>query len=347
MLRKSSTGWWKYGALLCLAMLILELKVYDITKNDTADCAILLFGLPRAFRSLVLPSLIRNVIPFNDCDYYVHYYYQTEETAGRSGQGGSIDPNDIRQLEHAVLTYGPNGRNRRVEFAFDTEDDFWKRYGNLIEKIRNTKVEGKYLYFPYKAKTYNHPTTTDNIIKMWHSIQSAWNLMESRQKQKYAKVAMIRSDVVYLTNLKLRDETTVTIPGFGRHPVSDRAIYGKYDAVRIWATQRLPRLDQHVQWIQQNDPGWGMHSERFMNYTIFPDMRDILKEDPHWCFLRARADESVWVRDCEISALSSINVGNVRTAVETAIGRPCPGNITKITQRFRSLSCAKAAAPVG
>jgi hypothetical protein len=35
-------------------------------------CAINLFGLPRAFRSLTLPSLIKNVIAVNaDCDFFV------------------------------------------------------------------------------------------------------------------------------------------------------------------------------------------------------------------------------------------------------------------------------------
>jgi hypothetical protein len=47
-------------------------------------CAINLFGLPRAFRSLTLPSLIKNVIAVNaDCDYFVHYYQVTQE----AGQG--------------------------------------------------------------------------------------------------------------------------------------------------------------------------------------------------------------------------------------------------------------------
>ena len=40
-------------------------------------CAICLFGLPRAFESLVLPSLVKNVVRPNarhGCDYFVHYY---------------------------------------------------------------------------------------------------------------------------------------------------------------------------------------------------------------------------------------------------------------------------------
>jgi hypothetical protein len=51
-------------------------------------CAINLFGLPRSFQSLVLPSFIENVIWPNaahNCDYFVHYFNLTQEAAGRSG----------------------------------------------------------------------------------------------------------------------------------------------------------------------------------------------------------------------------------------------------------------------
>jgi hypothetical protein len=336
-----------------------------------ARCAINLFGLPRAFRQLVLPSMIHHVIPFNDCDYYVHYYYMTQEVAGRSGEGGVMDPNDIRLLEQAVCQHAPHGtdtagrrhprRTPIVEFAVDTEADFWRQYTPLVEKIRTTKVAstGRPLYFPYKALTYRQFTTTDNIIKMWHSIQSAWNLMERSEHSRhfnYTIVAMLRSDVVYVTKVQIDSSsaqndssaTTVTIPAFGKHPVSDRAIYGNHDAVKIWATQRLSQLDAHVHWVQKNHPGWGMHSERFMDWTIFPHMRAMVREDPYWCFLRARADESVWIRDCEISAAPTIRkaLGDVRTAVETAIGRPCSDNITQVNLRARALYCAASAATV-
>jgi hypothetical protein len=353
----------------------------------------------------VLPSLIYHVIPYNDCDYYVHYYNVTEEAAGRSGEGGVVNPDDVRLLERAVLLHGPGGsttttttttsrtrRRRRpiVEFAMDTEADFWRQYTAVVEKIRTTNmtIDGKKsrpLYFPYKAQTYKRFTTTDNIIKMWHSIQSAWYLMERSERSRqlhYTTVAMLRSDVVYVTKMEIlvdassssssSEPPVVTIPAFGQHPVSDRAIYGHRDAVQIWATQRLARLDDHVHWVAQKHPGWGMHSERFMAWTIFPAMRQHLlqidgqqqpppplrrddgeyrpddgtpllqiREDPHWCFLRARADGSVWIRDCEISSERSVRqyVGDVRTAVETAIGRPCTGEIVQVNLRAQALYC--------
>jgi hypothetical protein len=88
-------------------------------------CAINLFGLPRAFRSLTLPSLIKNVIELNaDCDYFVHYYHVTNEAPGRLGQGGTIDPYEILLLKNAVLQAAVARNKSRapiVDFTSDTD----------------------------------------------------------------------------------------------------------------------------------------------------------------------------------------------------------------------------------
>jgi hypothetical protein len=78
-------------------------------------CAINLFGLPRAFQSFVLPSLIQNVIRQNathNCDYFVHYFNLTQEAAGRSGEGGHLNPSEILLLEQHVLQEAPPGQSR-------------------------------------------------------------------------------------------------------------------------------------------------------------------------------------------------------------------------------------------
>jgi len=250
----------------------------------------------------------------------------------------------------------------RVEFAVDTEEEFWKQYSDLIDTIRTAKSKGKYLYFPWKARTYKHPTTTDNIVKMWHTIQSSFQLMERTAAStgtQYDIVAMLRSDVVYVTPIDIHDATPeaqdsssskvpVTIPNFGNHPVSDRIIYGPREAVQVWATERFSRLDQHVEYVQEHDPGWGMHSERFLNTTIFPRIREqgfAIRQHPRICFLRARADESVWVSDCggpaSVAAPSIMTAlgDDMKTVVEETIGRKC-GETTKVRATVRSLDCA-------
>lgn len=343
-------------------------------QRDPNDrCAINFFGLPRAFESLVLPSIIKNIItPNPGCDYYVHYYHMTEELQGRSGGGGTIDPTAILLLRDAVHNAArQNGDENTplpiVEFVFDKEEDFWKKYSILIERIRTTVVNGKYLYFPWKAKTYQHPVTTDNIVKMWHSIQSSYQLMEDVAASKnieYKIVAMLRSDVVYVTPINIHDApkrpnnayVPVTVPNFGKHPVSDRIIYGPREAVKIWATQRFAHLESHVDFILKNDPGWGMHSERFVNYTLFPLIQNVTKirQHPSLCFFRARADESVWVSDC-YSATRTVAAPSIMehllkggrtllSVVQDAIGRPCSGTKpVRLTQSVRSLACSKIA----
>jgi hypothetical protein len=301
--------------------------------------------------------------PNPGCDYYVHYYHMTEELGGRSGNGGAIDPTAILLLRDAVHNAAKE-RNMSylpiVEFVFDHEEDFWNKYNDLIQKIRTTKVSGKYLYFPWKANTYHHPVTTDNIVKMWHSIQAAYQLMEDSATAKnidYKMVAMLRSDVVYVTPVDIHDAlnatTTstelapVTVPDFGKHPVSDRIIYGPREAVKIWATKRFSQLESHVQFILSNHPGWGMHSERFLDYTIFPLIRNVtsIRAHPTLCFFRARADETVWISDCfgTYSIIKQFLGRSLPSVVEATLGRNCSGRVVKLKPTVKSLDCSKKA----
>jgi len=358
------------------------------------SCAILFFGLPRAFDTLVMPSLQNNIFtPYNlqHCDFFVHYFDQKSEEAGRGNKGGEIHSDAVLTMKDAILEkynsiYDQNdnggdaatdqGRPPLVEFKADTPEQFVEQYADLVYKIRETKdPQGDTLYFPWRDKSYK-PVSMDNIIKMWHSIQSAWELMEDASKNsgtKYDTVAVIRSDVVYVTPLDLTDtgvdpntnqpnppSATVTIPGFDKWPVSDRAIYGPYEAVKVWATHRFSLLDQHVQFMYERHRGFGLHHERFFEFTMFPEMKRIflmkeqekinsvgeagtdeqapqeliIRESPTMCFMRARADDSVYITDCYNYAhigtghsLPSIKENlynqNALDALEKAIGRPC------------------------
>jgi len=336
------------------------------TSLKEERCAIAFFGLPRAFESLVLPSIEQNVIQPNaayHCDYFVQYYYLTDEPSGRSGGGGHINPDEILQLKQAVLKANTDPKRQpTVAFVMDKEEDFWKQYSPLIHKIRTfNDTQGRFLYYPWKARTYKHPYTTDNIVKMWHSLQSAFQIVETYQEKlnvQYTRVAMLRNDVTYMTPIDIyqtkkgiqdTENRYAVVPGFGRHPVSDRIIYGPYKAVKIWATERFQRLEEHVQSILRNMPGWGMHSEKFVNYTLFPAIRatgTTIVEHDILCFFRARADESVWITDCDGApgvSLPSIgqNLGSDRKgAVERVLGRPC-GQTRRLTYTVTTLDCKR------
>jgi hypothetical protein len=340
-------------------------------------CAINLFGLPRAFQSLVLPSFIQNVIRPNaahNCDYFVHYYNLTQEAAGRSGKGGHLNTSEILLLEQHVQHEAPPGQRRpKVFFLAEQEEDFWKKYEALISKTHVTKdSKGKFLYFPWKDKSYKNPATVDNIIKMWHSIQSAWLLMERHATEdnvQYSRVAMLRADVMYATSIDIyevvtnaqnndtetnvgalfdRENRFAVVPSFAKFPVNDRMIYGPHAAVKIWASERFARLETHVQSILKEKPGWGMHSETFLSHTLFPAIRQAgieIHEHPDMCFFRCRADESVWISDCnplpKTKAEGIARIGRIqkkKKVVERLLGRQC-GNVTALQRSVRAIDC--------
>jgi hypothetical protein len=334
-------------------------------------CAINLWGLPRAFSSLVLPSIERNIIRVNadyNCDYFVHFYVLEKEAAGRSGKGGTIDATQVYQLRSKVLEITQPillqhriqskvddavidfSRTPIVEYNFTTDADFWYTYKTVIDKVRNTvDSSGRKLYYPYIDSTFTFPTTIDNIIKMWHTIQESWSLMEEHERRlgiTYDRVAMIRNDVVYVTPLDIFEtqhrrgeiqfdvyNDIAVVPGFGRYPVSDRMIYGPRRAVKIWASERFERMDQHAQWTLNHTPGWGLHSEKFVNATLLPAIREVgvtVVEHDTVCFFRARADSSAWVSDCAQRVNGRgiadylVRLGaNKRVLMENLLGRPC------------------------
>ncbi|KAG7369512.1 hypothetical protein IV203_027258 [Nitzschia inconspicua] len=275
-------------------------------------CAINMFGLPRSFRDFVLPSLVENVINVNarhNCDYFVHYYNKTEESSSRSGIGGSIDPNDVlllRQVIHQVYksmnitSYLP-----RVEFVSDTDDDFYHARNDTIYFINEMPKRHNLTENPYYTTQSGYDLNTlINILKMWHSQTKVFQLMEATgkkaahnsQKSKssspyYARVAMLRIDVIYMTPIDVfrvpndpapkqydiynfdpgaswhnplegpinrsdyyfQDDQNihVVIAGFASHPINDRMIIGPYEAVKLWATERWNLHPQYIQLLKR------------------------------------------------------------------------------------------------
>mmetsp|Transcript_25395 Transcript_25395/g.54160 ORF Transcript_25395/g.54160 Transcript_25395/m.54160 type:complete len:520 (+) Transcript_25395:48-1607(+) len=306
-------------------------------KDDhpTSSCAILFFGLPRSFKLFVLPSIIENIIVpnlDNNCDYYLHYHAVASEGQNRAGEsGGTINGNDVFLLEDAIrrTTAGTGKGAPRISITNSTIEDFEKARGKVMILYETARDEnGEYLYFPYNAASWEYPNTIRNMVKQWHSIDAVWQHMEENAKalkKSYSRVAMLRNDVMYVTPFDMyslsnneRDigNNHVVVPDWANYPVNDRMIAGPYDAVKVWATERFQRIESHVR--DYPIPGWGMHSEKFMNFSIFPAMLSASKDDskklssslspgyvldqnPSVCFLRARADWSVWIEDCNDS----------------------------------------------
>jgi hypothetical protein len=326
--------------------------VYDydsITSNAlkmdrrSRRCAFNLFGLPRSFKDLVLPTMIKNVIIPNiqyDCDYFVHFYNVTYEPPSRSGKGGPIMPEDVYLLREAVhrIAVGAGRQLPHVGFMLDKEENFERKHADLLRKVRRNHR------LTWKHDGYTVVTGV-NIIKMWYSISSVWDFMkehESFQNMRYKRVAMLRSDVVYLTPIDIftsapdgvfdNFNNRSVIPGFARSPVNDRMFYGPYEASKIWATGRFPRFDDYIFKSKRY-----LHSERFLRAAILPEIRAqsiSVDEDPSICFWRARADQSVWV-DCGGLGLKAL--------LESLLKRSCsvlPANLSDNAEQLPVLNCS-------
>jgi hypothetical protein len=312
-------------------------------------CALCFFGLPRAYKTMVLPSIVRNLLIPNvrhNCDIYVHHYKQYEEEAGRRNRGGKINPDDIFLLEAAAKQvaeiHGPkDGRNAHripnIAFTYDTDAMFLEKRKALLDKYHNTMgPDGKPAYFPWGTKTYTS-ASLDNMVRQWHSIEFAYKLLDHHAKQRdvtYSRVGMFRNDAMYLTPIDIamldkgqadtKNKHVVVAP-FAQYPINDRMIYGPYDAVKIWSTKRFELIEKRVQLAK--DPGFEMHSERFLNASVFPAIQELGFEttmNRDICFVRTRADEAALANDCSVGGLTR-GFGNMnkKALVEDIVGKNC------------------------
>jgi uncharacterized protein YhfF len=160
--------------------------------------------------------------------------------------------------------------------------------------------------------------------------------MEEHAKQfnkTYTRVAMFRSDVVFVTPIDIfrkknhdidYENRHAVIPYFGKFPVNDRMIHGPYEAVKMWATERLPRVHEHV----KNPKASGLHSEKYLKQTIFPLIRELgfeIQEDRGICFFRCRADGPIHFKDCEDMKFdwSRSKITDQQRILEDLLGQPC------------------------
>jgi hypothetical protein len=323
------------------------------------NCAICFFGLPRSFESLVLPSVITNILMPNidhGCDIFVHYYDIEEEEPGRASKGGRIDTTAVANLKDKIdeIYAGDLGFAQKpdVIVVSDTEDTFWDARRDALDEYRHAKApDGNFKYFPWKDKSYIWPTSTDNIVKQWHSIEGVWGAMtkhgEAKQKN-YSRVAMLRSDVVYVTPINIYETSkhlhdhsneVAVIPKFATYPVNDRMMYGPYEAVKVWATERFSRLEQHA----QDRPGYGMHSEKYLADSILPAIEDHgfrVEQSPHICFFRARADGQVHLNDCDDnSRFHPISFRRKQQWVEEASNVTCTGQVGEKRTLYKRVNC--------
>jgi hypothetical protein len=97
-----------------------------------------------------------------------------------------------------------------VKFVGDTDDDFRNERRSYIEKIFGTAHNNHNNNNPYfiQEESFTNQTVY-NILKMWHSQDRVWRLMEDTSTNHhhvyryYDRVAMLRLDVVYMTPIDI------------------------------------------------------------------------------------------------------------------------------------------------
>ncbi|CAJ1967994.1 unnamed protein product [Cylindrotheca closterium] len=341
-----------------------EVKV--AIETDAADgfqCAICFFGLPRSYKEMVLPSIVKNVLEPNakyNCDIFVHFYARKKELKGRFNPGGEMDPKEIYALESAVwevMNYSTasltsSASTPAVIFSNDTERAFFDLRGGQLDKYLKTRDvdTGKKLYFPWKQTSWKRSSLV-NLIRQWHSIENVFRSMENymwKAQKNYTRVAMLRNDAMYLSPIdilqldnddansstdKKKKRSNVdsnnrhfVIAPFAKFPVNDRMIYGPYDAIKIWATRRFDLIEKRAN--KTSNRGMVMHSETFMQRTIIPAMkRKGYKEHVHpgLCFIRTRPDSKALFNDCRTRGVAKgfEEESAIVSTIESILQRSC------------------------
>ena len=162
-------------------------------------------------------------------------------------------------------------------------------------------------YFPTK-QYWLYPTSMDNMIKQWHSIESVFNYMESFN-QNYTHIGLFRTDQLYRTSIDILNHHTtegdyLVRANYGLTTAknrffNDRLIYGTYDYVKIWATKRFSFVEDYLKIDEPFVRQRKLHSETFLYYLMkkYVPGRNVIVND-RICAQRIRSQCKV-VSDCK------------------------------------------------
>jgi len=280
-------------------------------------CALIFFGLPKVFRKIVLPSIKKHIIDINPtCDVYVHAYNFTVAPENpRNGEIGNeaLDVTEIYDIFDGFKVnsrmYPPPpsvGRNLII-----TSDE---------QFLRDRDLKHYQKYFPYES-FLKFPTSLNNMIRQWHSIGLAWDLMEKREKEDklhwwnekrgisppqmtnmftspvYERVGFFRSDVEYRSPIDISNGDAV-VPRFNNEKfyMTDRMFYGlRHFAGRWQGNTRFDFIE--IYFKSSFGKRYKLHSERFL-YYLFRFMP--LTFNGNICFVRVRANGKFQNEDCKI-----------------------------------------------
>jgi hypothetical protein len=207
-------------------------------------------------------------------------------------EGNKFVPIDIDDLD--LL------KNDAVSWQLETEDVFQEQ----------RDVEFYHQFFP-ATKGWTFPTSMDNMIRQWHSIESVWKLMtayEESHSMRFSRVGFFRLDVRYVDSIDISNESLAVVPSlmhdtiYWSSQLNDRMFYGARDFAEVWATGRFQSVTDYLNWQQTVAPTSfisGLHSESFMNYLL-REKWELPVEEHDVCFERVRASGDVLEDDCSL-----------------------------------------------
>jgi hypothetical protein len=250
---------------------MLEISQLKMMINPRHDCALLFFGLPKRFSDIVYPSIQENILQYNPhCDIFAHSYDVPEITSSRNREYGIPLRTDVLRIMTPHIRIDP------------------------ADPLPHNMTYYRQFY-GWRTRSWEYPTSMDNMIKQWHSIAQVWDLMHNysnAQNKSYAQVALFRPDVLYRNPIDIFDGPAF-MPHFG-WPANDRMFAGTYDNAKIWSTRRFASLDGA---LRNGFLTKGLHSESYIAEVILPQMHDRV-ERRTICFQRVRATGHIRRDDC-------------------------------------------------
>eukprot|EP00978_Attheya_sp_CCMP212_P010608 scaffold25804_cov58-Attheya_sp.AAC.1 len=259
-----------------------------LITGDKEPCALLFFGLPRGFADIVYPSIEEHVLKANPtCQIFVHSYNVTN--AVEAQQSDSV-PLNIHELQ--LLSRNSSGTR------LDTEEYFQMKHD--VNYYRQ--------FYPNPSFGWTFPTSTDNMIRQWHSLHSVWNLLEQYEQRNSAifkRVGLFRLDVHYTEPVNIKTKDAAVIPSLmfeNTHwprAVNDRLFFGDRHFAQVWASDRFSSVEGYLAWQKTTDSSnRGIHSEDFVAYLIKQKWNMPLKQQDI-CFQRVRSNGAIIVWDCD------------------------------------------------
>ena len=110
----------------------------EVLSRQARPCALLFFGLPKQFSSLVLPSVEKNILAHNAaCDIYAHAYNVSSVSSARNKESNSfIDATEIMELtQNAIFETNEDFLAKRDVEYYRQDRSFHKIWDGCVSSV--------------------------------------------------------------------------------------------------------------------------------------------------------------------------------------------------------------------